>query len=233
MRRLGLLVPFVLAAIWSTQANASKYAWCEMNAGDGSGNYVSGIAEIQEDPDALLAFRSGPFAKGFRSYVHAELDPDASHVDCHSRNSLREAKEFIKLKISANKDRKYRLTNWLGGRPAAVDGGEQVTRPHQGISIVAPGSKPKPETMPVNSRAANEQRASDDADFARKMAEYEQQLAEQKAAVAEFERKRAEYEAKMAEAAAKAKASQAEWERRVAACKAGDRSQCSSRGSHQ
>jgi len=64
-------------------------------------------------------------------------------------------------------------------------------------------------------------------DYENKMAIYNQELAKQRQAVADYERQKAQVEAKRAELRARAENTQAHWRAAVAACQAGDYSQCS------
>jgi hypothetical protein len=63
-------------------------------------------------------------------------------------------------------------------------------------------------------------------DYEQRMAVYEQELAKQRQAVADYERQKAEVEARREELRLRAEATQAQWRAAVAACQAGDYSQC-------
>jgi hypothetical protein len=64
-------------------------------------------------------------------------------------------------------------------------------------------------------------------DYEQRMAVYEQELAKQRQAVADYERQQAEVAARREELRLRAENSQAQWRAAVAACQAGDYSQCS------
>jgi len=64
-------------------------------------------------------------------------------------------------------------------------------------------------------------------DYEQRMAAYEQELAKQRQAVADYERQQAEVAARREELRLRAENSQAQWRAAVAACQAGDYSQCS------
>lgn len=164
---MSLRIKILLAAsllAFSSQAQASRYAWCSVSrflGGDKYIVYLSGIVEIEEGTEAYLAFRDGPFRNEFDHYVRTSLDPGIRGTDCSSANSLREAKQEIKTTIFAMSHWTYQQTGWTGGRPQAVDGGESSTRPKSGI-IIGSGSGSDGDRTPGNSLAASRQRASDE-----------------------------------------------------------------------
>ena len=195
--RTSTLLAAPLLLLVATEASASRYAWCEVSAQVGSNEYIdylSEIVEIEEGTEAYLAFRDGPFSIEFSRHVYSSLDNRARDRDCRAANSLREANKAIDLKIFANPNHQVIRTGWTGGRPVAVDGGEEATRPEPGIIIGSAGSASR-EVIPGNSRAATRQRASDDA---ARLASQSQRAATMAQAAAEAAKNNAEIQAKIA-----------------------------------
>jgi hypothetical protein len=228
--RVALAAVAVVAFAGSAQA--SQYGWCDVT-GRNYTTYSTGIIEVEEGSDAYLAFRDGPWGQAFREYVNAQFGEDSYNVDCHAKNRLSDVKEWFGQTEYANKDRKFVRTGWTGDRPAAVDGCEKSSRPAKGLIIAGPGSTTKAEPAPGNSAAANQNRIKDEAEFARKHAEYEAAVAETKRKQEEYLRLEAERKALIEANAAKARAAQVEYQRRAAACKGGDYSQCGAPASAQ
>lgn len=195
MLRLRLLLA-ATAVMISNQAHASQYAWCHVSRDLGGNKYVvylSGIVEVEEGTDAYLAFRDGPFSIEFNRYVNSTHDKEARGRDCSSAKSLREAQKDIAATIFAMSHWEYVKTEWTGGRPKAVDGGEGSTRPQTGIII---GAAPSDQgRAPTNSAAASRQRQEDNAARAAKVRQRAQEKAK---AAAEAVKANAELQSKLA-----------------------------------
>jgi hypothetical protein len=96
------------------------------------------------------------------------------------------------------------------------------------ICGVGPSSEPvreasAPVVVPV---PVHKTKAQWDAEYDQKMAAYQQELARQQQSVAQYQTDLAAMERRRADLKARAEQAQADWERRVAACKGGDYSQC-------
>lgn len=74
---------------------------------------------------------------------------------------------------------------------------------------------------------------SDDATYQRALADWQAKIEESRQANEAYEKKKAEVARQESEAVEKAKQDRADWERRVAACKGGDYSQCATQGTPQ
>lgn len=218
----------LVAVAAASQAQATSYAWCEIDARRAAEGrslyYLSGIVEIEDGIDALIALQDGPFGKGFRDYVRSQLDDSIGYSDCKSEDSLWAARDRIKTVIAANSHHMlFRDSGWLGGRPAAIEHAQPKRRGREGdLILTMPGQDAAPPAKRTNSAAAKQQW---EIDYENKMEVYRQELARQQEAVAAYEREKARTEQMRAEARARAEKAQAEWKAAVAACRAGDHSQ--------
>lgn len=210
----------------ASQAQATSYAWCLIQGERISLGlfpyYQSGIVEIEDGYDALEAFRQGPFAQGFLQYVQSNFSAKSHRVECDAQDTLEEAEDRTDYSITGGVRKK---TGWLGGRPAAIDRNDPKPQYREDdLILTLPGQKvPVDSTKRTNSAAAKQQW---EIDYEHKMAKYQEDLAKQQQAVADHQRQQAEFDAKRAENEARVKKARAEWERAVAACKAGDRAAC-------
>ncbi len=224
----------LVALALAGQAQASRYGFCDFRW---SGSvYLTGIIEIDEgeDQDALFAAdygREGTFRSGFLDYIHANVPGTTnygiSYVQCDSFSDLETAQRMVSSYEDQWKDARGEKpveTGWLGGHPTAIDRHEAKPRYKEGdVLLTAPGQKvgdaPQQATAPRAKKPW-------EIEYERKLAEYQRKLDERQAAIEEGKRLEAERRARLAEMARKAAEAKAEWERRVAACKAGDWSQC-------
>jgi hypothetical protein len=113
----GLCAGALLLALAGT-AEAKSVAWCQVN-GARYATYLSGIVEIDDGPDAFRAMRSS-FGNGFKDYVQASLDPQASSPDCTRQDSLFYAEDYIDVLIKANPGYKFVKTGWRGSTRPTV-----------------------------------------------------------------------------------------------------------------
>lgn len=212
----------LLALGIASQAQATRYAYCDVQGGKEGDLFVyyqSGIIEIAEEDDAAFNLKYGPFGQGFLKYVQANFSPNSPHVDCEAASTLKDAKEQANYDITGGVSKK---TGWLGGRPAAVDRNDPKPHRDDELILTRPGETVTVDTRKrTNSAPAKQQW---EVDYDRKMVAYEQELARQKA---EFERAEADRQRKIADSVERARKARAEWERAVAACKAGDHAACS------
>lgn len=118
MRSLSCGTALALVA-FAGQAEAKGAAWCQVN-GAKYETYLSGIVEIDDGPDALRNFVSGPFGKGFQDYVRLAIDPRASSLDCMRQDSLFYARDYVDVLIAANPGFKFVKTGWRGNRQDAA-----------------------------------------------------------------------------------------------------------------
>jgi hypothetical protein len=216
----------------SSPAQATSYGYCSFRWGPATDQkvYESGIVEIEDGQEARDLFKEGPFRTGFLDYIHSTVPGTEmfgiSYVSCDVWPSMDDAKNWQTSAVE-NEYTHPVLTGWLGGRPPAVDRKEVKPRYREGdVILAAPGQKVEDAQEPGNSAAAQEQRKWDEEAYQRKVADWQAAMERNRQANAEYERQKAETERKRAEMAEKARQERADWERRVAACKAGDYSQC-------
>lgn len=217
-------------ALTSSPAAATSYGYCSFRWGPGTNQkvYQSGVVEVEDGIEAYDRFKEGPFRSGFLDYIHANVPGTdmfgISYIDCTVQPNLDTIKRFLDVEDGFQHPVP---TGWTGGRPAAVDRKEVKPRYREGDVILAvPGQNVTDAPEPGNSTAAQEQRKWDEEAYQRKVADWEAAMERNRQANAEYERQRAEIERKRVEMAEKARQERANWERRVAACKAGDYSQC-------
>jgi hypothetical protein len=205
----------LLALVFASQAQATRYAWCDVQVGKEGDLFLyhqTGIIEIAEEPDADFNLKYGPFGQGFKAYMNAV------HVDCDSTDTLKEAQRQQDFEITGGI---YKKTGWLGGRPAAVDRNDPKPVDKDALILTRPGQK-----VTVDTRARTDSAPAKkqwEIDYDHKMAKYHAELARQQAA---YRLQQAEFDANRAENAERARKAKAEWERAVAACKGGDRMAC-------
>ena len=113
-RRLCACALLLLAS--AASAEARSVAWCQVNGAKYS-TYLSGIVEIDDGPDAFRAMRSA-FGNGFKDYVAASLDPQASGPECMRQDSLFYAEDYIDVLIKTNPGYRFVKTGWRGSTHA-------------------------------------------------------------------------------------------------------------------
>jgi hypothetical protein len=219
----------LLALAASSQASADTvYAWCEVQAAPIPSQprgfrYHSGIIEFPDGPVAK-DFENSEFATAFVSYVRSVYPGDRlGRPKCSVYETLLSAREGESMEASSEL---FVHTGWLGGRAMAVDRGPKVAPPSEELHLAIPGKVSSPATpeVPAKRKKTN---AEADAEYAEKLADYNRRMKEVDKAVAEHARLEAERKRQLAESAEKARKARAEWQARVAACKAGDYSACS------
>lgn len=198
------------------QAEAARFGYCyvDFGAGTDATRYVSGVIDIGNE--AGLLSPGGAFREAFLDHVRSRYESGANAVACEGWETANDARRAAFEAGIAGDVIRVR-TNWLGGRREA--GGGKPAKRAESESQIAAQKPADPRAAPAKPKW--------EVEYESKLAVYEQQLARQKAAVADFERAQAELARSRAEKAERARKATTEWERAVAACKAGDYSACS------
>lgn len=215
MRAIPCAAAILLLGLASeAEANPFGYCYIDYREQADSTRYVSGVIEVGKEVGLMAP--GGSFREAFLDHVRSRYEPGANIVACETWETLNDARRAAFGTGTAGEIIWVR-TGWLGGRAEAVAG--KATKPANKQDVVA-----AQERAPSGGGAT---RANSETEYEAKRALYEQELVRQKAAVAEFERAQAKVANDRAEQAERARKAKVEWERAVAACKAGDHSACS------
>ncbi len=229
------LLSFSAAMFLAGAAHATDYAVCTTNSNAGYKYYHSAIVEIESSQIARDAFDNGNFGRGFEQYVAEKYGEDGNRdTRCYIRDSIYQTERLQEFTNDYEKVTNIK-TGWTDGRPVAVSRSNE-RRNVEGVAIGVAGAS-NTDTRPINSSIANANTARDMATAeaninanAATQARFEAQLAENDRALREYAaenaRITARYEAAVRASEEEYRAVQADWRRRVAACKAGDVTQC-------
>lgn len=220
MRAIHSAAGLVLLA-FAGQAEAARFGYCYVDFGTGAEatRYVTSVVEIGSDPAALTP--AGAFGQAFLDHVRSRYESGASSVSCDAWETANDARRAA-FEAGIAGDVVRVRTNWLGGMREA--GGSRAAKPVRAAKKEASAAAPQAAHPAVASGPPPKKKW--EIEFEAKQAVYERELAKQQAAVAEYEMAKAAYARRQAEVAAQTAKERAQWERAVAACKAGDYSAC-------
>ena len=215
MRTIHFAIGLVLLGC-AGQAQAARFGYCYVDVGAGAEatRYVSSVVEVGSDSAVLSP--GGAFGQAFLDHVRSRYESGAASVSCDAWETVNDARRAAFDAGIAGDVVRVR-TNWLGGMREA--GGAKATKSGKGAATVDAAKPPATPAGPPPKKKW-------EIEFEAKQAVYERELAKQQAAVAEYEVAKAAHAKRQAEVAAQAAKERAEWERAVAACKAGDYSAC-------
>lgn len=115
-----------LLLVFGGTAEAKSVAWCQVN-GAKYATYISALVDIDDGPDAFRTLKSS-FGQGFKDYVQASLDPQASSPDCNRQDSRFYAEDYIDVLIKANPGYRFVRTGWRGTPRAEASSTDQIKR---------------------------------------------------------------------------------------------------------
>lgn len=228
---LALIVSFIAACGFMLSGPAvaqgsGAWAFCYVDPPTfKSGSYVY---------TRVIYVGSAPVPKAEIAAAMAQVSPQVASrpISCWRYSSQLEAETRRREGMTLDRGRGYSVleTSWAspyspGSEPAQaniVAPDSSSSAPEKQDAVQAAGTSPQ-QPAASKSRPSKPQW---EIEYEAKMAVYEQELARQKAAVAEFERAQAELARSREEQAERARKAKAEWEAKVAACKAGDHSKC-------
>lgn len=228
---LALIVSFIAACGFMLSGPAvaqgsGAWAFCYVDPPTfKSGSYVY---------TRVIYVGNAPIPKAEIAAAMAQVSPQVASrpISCWRYSSQLEAETRRREGMTLDRGRGYSVleTSWAspyspGSEPAQaniVAPDSSSSAPEKQDAVQAAGTSPQ-QPAASKSRPSKPQW---EIEYEAKMAVYEQELARQKAAVAEFERAQAELARSREEQAERARKAKAEWEAKVAACKAGDHSKC-------
>jgi len=232
---LALLVGFIAACGFMLSGPAvaqgsGAWAFCYVDPPTfKSGSYVY---------TRVIYVGNAPIPKAEIAAAMAQVSPQVASrpISCWRYSSQLEAETRRREGMTLDRGRGYSVleTSWAspyspGSEPAQASAeapASEASPVQAGADTPAASKDSRPPTpKPAASKAAPA-KPQWEIEYEAKMAVYEQELARQKAAVAEFERAQAELARSREEQAERARKAKAEWEAKVAACKAGDHSKC-------
>ena len=227
MRTFHVLACLVLVGAPAGAAQATRFGYCYVDFGAGAEatRYLSGVVDTAGQAGVLAA--GGSFREAFLDHVRSRYESAAAAAACDAWETANDANRAA-FELPTASDLIRVRTGWLGGmreanaskvaKPAKSGAPTAATKPAKPETPVAAVKPPAPSSPPPKPKWEVEYEA--------KKAVYDRELARQQAAVAEYEVAKAAHAKRQAEAAAQAAKERAEWERAVAACKAGDYSAC-------
>jgi len=155
-RAVGCLALAFLALGFAGSASA-EYGFCTISKDRGYDEYLSGVIDIGNDPDAYRVVLVGQFGEQFRSYI-GQFEEYARPPDCHSSKRLSDAEYMVRnLSISGDIGKVIR-TGWIGNWPAP---GKDAPKPEpSGAHLTVEPVKPVESAAAVAARKLEQEAAA-------------------------------------------------------------------------